>query len=331
MEEADRVGIVCVTGGTGYIASWLVMRLLHHGYFVRATVRSDPPDCGRDISYLTNLPGATERLQIVNADLNQPDSFEAAIQGCMGVFHVAHPMDVKGQEPEQLVTKRAVEGLLGILKASLKSKTVKRVVYTSTGGAILYNNKGLSVNDESIWSDLDVCRSNKLVSMSYLGSKITAEKTALEFAEQHGLEVVTLVLPLVVGPFICPNMPSAVYVLLAMILGKKDDYKYLFGSINMVHVDDVAEACIFLVEHPNAKGRYICSSVYISIHVMFEYLSTKYPEFEMLTIDRIKEFEGKARASLSSAKLMNSGFKFKYGIDQIFAGAIQCCRDRSIL
>ncbi|XWS32331.1 hypothetical protein CRYUN_Cryun23aG0150500 [Craigia yunnanensis] len=182
MEEDRR--IVCVTGGTGYIASWLVMRLLQRGYFVRATVRSDPADCKRDISYLTNLPEAAERLQIINADLNQPDSFEAAIQGCMGVFHVAHPMDIKGKEPEEIVTKLAVEGLLGILKASLKSKTMKRVVYTSTVGAILYNNKGLSVNDESIWSDLDLCRSNKLVSMSYLGSKIMAEKTALEFVER---------------------------------------------------------------------------------------------------------------------------------------------------
>ncbi|XVF33502.1 hypothetical protein REPUB_Repub17cG0174100 [Reevesia pubescens] len=329
MEEDRR--IVCVTGGTGYIASWLVMKLLQHGYFVRATIRSNPTDSKIDISYLTNLAGGAERLQIINADLNQPDSFEAAIQGCMGVFHVAHPMDVKGKEPEEIVTKRAVEGLLGILKASLNSKTVKRVVYTSTAGAILYNNKGLSENDESIWSDLDLCRSNKLVSMSYLGPKIMAEKTALEFAEKHGLEVVTLVLPLVVGPFICPNMPPSVYVLLTMILGKQDDYKYLFGTYNMVHIDDVANAHIFLLEHPNAKGRYICSSVNISIHAMFEYLSTKYPEFEMLTIDRLKVFKGQVRSSLSSAKLLNSGFKFKYSVDQIFTGAIQCCKDRGII
>ena len=32
---------VCVTGATGFIGSWLVMRLLQRGYTVRATVR-DP-------------------------------------------------------------------------------------------------------------------------------------------------------------------------------------------------------------------------------------------------------------------------------------------------
>lgn len=35
-------GVVCVTGGTGFVASWLVMRLLQHGYAVNTTIRSHP-------------------------------------------------------------------------------------------------------------------------------------------------------------------------------------------------------------------------------------------------------------------------------------------------
>ncbi|TQE03372.1 hypothetical protein C1H46_011023 [Malus baccata] len=38
----EKAGPVCVTGGTGFVASWLVMRLLQHGYTVGATVRPDP-------------------------------------------------------------------------------------------------------------------------------------------------------------------------------------------------------------------------------------------------------------------------------------------------
>ena len=34
-------GIVCVTGASGFIGSWLVMKLLQRGYHVHATVR-DP-------------------------------------------------------------------------------------------------------------------------------------------------------------------------------------------------------------------------------------------------------------------------------------------------
>ncbi|KAJ0052978.1 hypothetical protein Pint_00241 [Pistacia integerrima] len=89
-------GVVCVTGGTGFIASWLIMRLLQHEYTVRTTIRSDP-EHKRDINYLTNLPGATERLHIFTADLDKPESFNEAIEGCMGVFHFAHPVDFTGK------------------------------------------------------------------------------------------------------------------------------------------------------------------------------------------------------------------------------------------
>lgn len=118
------------------------------------------------------------------------------------------------------LTKRAVEGTLGILRACLNSKrSVKRVIYISSAATILYNNKGLNVTDESTWSDLDICRSSKLVNPSYLLSKTITERTALEFAAKNGLDLITLVLPLVVGSFICPTTPSSVSLALAMILG----------------------------------------------------------------------------------------------------------------
>jgi len=40
MEEEK--GRVCVTGGTGFIGSWIIKRLLEGGYTVNTTIRSDP-------------------------------------------------------------------------------------------------------------------------------------------------------------------------------------------------------------------------------------------------------------------------------------------------
>ena len=177
------------------------------------------PEQKKDINYLTNLPGASEKLHIINADLDRPDSFEAAIDGCIGVFHVAHPVDFKGVESEEAITRRAVEGTLGILKACLKSKSVKRVVYTSSAATVMFNNKDQGVTDESIWSDNDFCKPLKLMATSYMVSKTKTERAALEFAEKHGLDLVTLIPSLVVGPFICPDLPGSVYMGMAMILG----------------------------------------------------------------------------------------------------------------
>ncbi|KAK2415013.1 vestitone reductase [Trifolium repens] len=217
MEEGK--GRVCVTGGTGFIGSWIIKRLLEDGYTVNTTVRSNPGQ-KKDVSYLTNLPNATQKLKIFNADLSNPESFNDAIEGCIGIFHTATPIDFEQNEPEEIVTKRTIDGALGILKACKNSKTVKRVVYTSSASAVYWQDKEEDVMDESYWSDVNILRNLKPFAWSYSVSKTLAEKAVLEFGEQHGLDIVTLVPTFVVGPFICPKLPGSVYGSLAFLFGK---------------------------------------------------------------------------------------------------------------
>ncbi|KAK2650548.1 hypothetical protein Ddye_018037 [Dipteronia dyeriana] len=232
--EEDK-GTVCVTGGTGFIASWLIMRLLEHGYYVRTTVRSNP-EKKRDLSFLTHLPGASEKLQIFNADLSDPDSFEAAIEVCTSVLHVATPVDFEGREPEEVVNQRAINGTLGILQACLKSKTIKRVVYTSSASTIEFSGKNVDIVDENFWSDVDYIRISVPVLGSYMISKTLTEMAALQFAEEHGLDLVTLIPSFVVGPFICPKFPGSVHTSLAMVLVKKEEIKLLhYSPSNLRH------------------------------------------------------------------------------------------------
>ncbi|CAK9186524.1 unnamed protein product [Ilex paraguariensis] len=282
----------------------------------------------KDINYLTNLPGASEKLHIFNADLNEPHSFNAAIEGYTGVFHLAHPVDLIGKESEEVVTKRAVEGTIGILKACLNSKTVKRVVYTSSAATVMFNHKDQGMSDESTWTGLDFFRSLNS-GYSYVIAKTKTERVAWEFAEEHGLDLVTVVPPLVLGPFICNNFPGTVFLALALILGKQEYYKALLHS-KLVHIDDVASAHIFLLESPNAKGRYICSSDEITIHGLAAFLSAKYPNFQIPSADVLNKIEGHITPSLSSRKLLDSEFKFKYGLNEMYDGAIQSCREKGL-
>lgn len=64
--------------------------------------------------------------------------------------------------------------------------------------------------------------------------------------------------------------------------GDKDQYVNL-TKIQMVHVDDVARAHIFLLEYPEAKGRYICTSVDMTMDKMSEFLLARYPEYPIPT------------------------------------------------
>ncbi|PON95925.1 NAD(P)-binding domain containing protein [Trema orientale] len=80
----------CVTGGTGFIAAYLVKTLLDKGHTVRTTVR-DPGDVGK-VGFLRELNGAKDRLKIYKADLMVEGSFDEAVQGVDGVYHTASPV-----------------------------------------------------------------------------------------------------------------------------------------------------------------------------------------------------------------------------------------------
>lgn len=83
-------GKVCVTGASGFLASWLIKRLLLSGYQVTGTVRD--PENAKKVAHLWRLEGARERLVLVKGDLLEEGSFDDAIMGCEGVFHTASPV-----------------------------------------------------------------------------------------------------------------------------------------------------------------------------------------------------------------------------------------------
>nr|WET52736.1 oxidoreductase 8 [Callicarpa americana] len=329
MEESK--GRVCVTGGTGFLGSWMVKRLLQDGYSVNTTIRNDP-ESKRDISYLRNLPGASERLQIFEADLDRPDSFASAVQGCVGVFHVAHPLDFEDKETEEVKIKRVTSGTIGILQACVNSKTVKRVLFTSSVATVAFNEKiaGSEFIDESSWTDVDFLRSLGAFGGAYMVTKTLTERIALDFAEKHGLDLVTVLPSWIHGPFVCPYCPDSVYVCMALILGDKKFYQSLVRT-SLVHVDDVVRAHIHLFEYPKAKGRYICSYADITIDKLHEFLSERYPEYELPTTESLKDLTPVTFPGLSSKKLLETGFKFENGLGEMFDGAVISCKEIGLL
>jgi bifunctional dihydroflavonol 4-reductase/flavanone 4-reductase len=53
------------------------------------------------------------------------------------------------------------------------------------------------------------------------------------------------------------------------------------GSIVFVHTVDVCSAHIFLMEHPSAEGRYICSSQSFSLRELGDFCCKRYPQFNL--------------------------------------------------
>ncbi|MCD9560713.1 hypothetical protein HAX54_019459 [Datura stramonium] len=247
----------------------------------------------------TDYFGAQERLHIFNVDLDKPEGFNAAIEGCIGAFHVAHPIDFENKETEETITQRAVNGALGILQTYLNSKTVKRVVYTSSSTTVLVKNS--NIVDESSWTDIDLVTTLKPFASSYIISKTLTEKEALEFAD-NGIDLVSVIPTWIHGPFITPQIPGSVRSSMEMIYGHQNYSMAYPPNAPFVHIDDVVNAHIFLLENPNAKGRYTWESS---------------EELKM--------------PSLSSKKLLETEFLYKHGLEEMYDVAIECCNQRSIL
>ena len=90
MRKIDRTKPVLVTGGTGYIASWIIKILLEDGISVHATVRD--PSNTKKVEHLTAIADSSEgELKFFKADLLEPGSFDDSMQGCELVIHTASP------------------------------------------------------------------------------------------------------------------------------------------------------------------------------------------------------------------------------------------------
>lgn len=92
-------------------------------------------------------------------------------------------------------------------------------MYTSSASTVSHSGNNKDVVDESTWSDIEYHRSLKLFGTSYVAAKTKTEQAALEFAEKNGLEIVTLIPPLVTGGFLCKTLPNSIHLFLCMILG----------------------------------------------------------------------------------------------------------------
>ncbi|KAK7341238.1 hypothetical protein VNO80_24164 [Phaseolus coccineus] len=267
--------VVCVTGASGFIASWIVKFLLQRGYTVRATVRN--PSNRKKVLHLVNLEGAKERLHLFKADLLEEGSFDSVVEGCDGVFHTASPVRFVVKDPQADLIDPAVMGTLNVLKSCAKSPSVKRVVFTSSTAAVVYNERPKTpevVVDETWFSNPDVCRELK---MWYHLSKTLAEEAAWKFVNENNINMIAINPGMVAGPFLQPEVNESIEYILNVINGKPIPNK----AFGWVDVKDVANAHILAYEIASASGRYSLTEKVIHSSELARILRDLYPTLQI--------------------------------------------------
>ncbi|OQR96883.1 dihydroflavonol-4-reductase [Achlya hypogyna] len=250
---------VCVTGGSGFLGSYVVKLLLEKGYRVKTTVR-DVTDT-KKVAHLRALPGAAERLELFQADLLQEGSFDAAIKGCSGVFHTASPFFTKNQTRDALVVP-AVEGTLNVLRSCARQESVRRVILTSSMAAIYVHCDTLP--DDHVFTEADWSNEERMEKLGlwYCLSKTVAERTAHAFVADNrpNFDLVAMCPTLIFGPMLQPVVNESSDKVLKLANG---DTKTLANAGRcFVDVRDVAQAHIAGFETASAAGRYMLVSCY---------------------------------------------------------------------
>ncbi|KAK9200226.1 hypothetical protein WN944_015423 [Citrus x changshan-huyou] len=331
---------VCVTGGEGFVGSWLIKKLLDKGYIVHTTLRPNLEDKSK-VDLLKSLPGAETRLIFFEAEIYDPDTFENAIQGCDFVFHVATPLQhIEGYQYENVV-EACVGAAKKIASFCVKSGTVKRLVYTASVLCASPIKEDASAGykdsiDETCYTPLDhplTCHNEYL--RVYIESKMKSEKELLSYGSS-GLEVVALALGVVAGDTNLPYSSTPVSVIGGLCQLTNNEYVYqtlrdteeILGKLPLVHIDDVCEAHIFCMEKPSMTGRFFCTNIFVSSAEIASCLQQNYPEFhikqEYLDVP-------KREIKWGGTKLEEKGFEYKYDLKMILDDSIKCGRKTGYL
>lgn len=273
----DKTKPVLVTGATGYVAGWLVKKLLEEGITVHAAVRN--PDKKEKTQHLDEIAAkAGTTIKYFKSDLLKEGSYAEAMEGCELVFHTASPFINDVKDPQKELIDPAVNGTRNVLEQANKTASVKRVVVTSSCAAIYgdaadcaqYPNNEIT---EEHWNTSSTIDHN-----AYSLSKTLAEKEAWKIVEgQDRWDLVTVNPSFVLGPFLNPKYTTSESF---NIMKQMGDGTFKMGcpkmGVGVVDVRDLANVHFQAGFKPEAKGRYIGSGTNTNFFDMSQELIPKY-------------------------------------------------------
>ncbi len=229
--------LALVTGATGFIGAHVLRAVLDAGAEARAIARP-----GSDRANLDGLD-----LEVVDADLTDPDSLDRALAGVDTLFHVAARYDLSRRARRD--TWRAnVLGADHLMRAALRHQ-VDRIVHTSSVAAIGSSGTVNSVADELQWAGAGRAPG------PYERTKIVSERLVHRMVAAEGLPAVVVNPTAPIGPL--DRKPTPTGRLIADAAGGRMPAYISSAGLNIVHVADVARGHILAAERGRVGQRYI--------------------------------------------------------------------------
>jgi len=225
-----------VTGGSGFVGSHLIARLLKTGWQVRGIGRS-----ASSRSAVSAL-GAEPR----EADLADPDALEQAMEGVDTVFHVAAHFKLWG--PLRVFREMNVDGTRNVVTAAERAG-VRRIVYVSAAAVVM----GHPQPQRGVTEDRPL---QQMGFAPYSASKAEAEEI-LRAANGHrkGFSTVAIRPPFIWGP----DMPALDHMVETVKAGQ---FRWVAGggqALSTCHVENLCHALILAADQGKDGAAYFVS------------------------------------------------------------------------
>ncbi len=238
-------GTVLVTGGSGYIAGYLIRQLVAEGWTVRTTIRN----LAREAEVRAWLGVDDSKLGFFAADLENDAGWAEAMAGCSHVAHVASPFPAGAPANDDELIIPAREGALRALRFA-KAAGVQRFVLTSSVAAVAYGHGNDSrPYTEADWSDVSAPGLS-----AYVKSKTIAERAARDWmaAEGAGMEFCSVNPSAVLGPLLARDFSTSIQFVQRLMDGSVPGTPRLGFAV--VDVRDLADLHVKALETPGLDG-----------------------------------------------------------------------------
>ena len=136
--------MILVTGGTGFLGSYIIKLLVEKGYRVRAIRRSSKLPTWMDESVFKNV-------EWVEGDVLDVVALEEAMEGVEAVIHSAAVVSFLKKERKTMYQVN-IDGTTNVVNVMLE-KNINRLVYISSVAALGRTAGGGHVNEERKWEE----------------------------------------------------------------------------------------------------------------------------------------------------------------------------------
>ena len=273
---------ILVTGACGYKGTVLVPKLLAAGYNVVAL----------DIMWFGNYLSPHPRLEIVRGDVRDPDSIE--MKGLDGIIHLASVAnDPCGDLDPKLTWEISALGTMRLADKAARCG-VKRFIYASSGSVYGVKEEPQVTEDLELWPITE-----------YNKTKMVAERVLLSYSDDM---VVQVVRPATVCGY-SPRMRLDVSVNMLAMQALRNGKITVFGGKQVrpnIHIDDITDLYLFLLQHPEHQGIYNAGFENLSILDIAERVSGYIPAEIVVT-----ESNDPRSYRVNSDKLLAIGFRPK--------------------